>query len=55
MTELETLVAKLDEIMTLVLAEMNPEPETDLEKQRRELQTEVDIYELKARLVILKK
>lgn len=54
MTEIEILVAKIDDLISM-LNTMNEPGETSLEIQKRELQTEVDIYELQARLVILKK
>lgn len=53
MTEdVTALVQKIDDLIS-TLNTMNQPNESDLEIQRNELRTQVDIYELQARLKIL--
>ena len=54
MTELETLTASITSLVELFSA-MNQPTMSEMEIQRRDLQTQVDIYELQARLAILNK
>ena len=57
MTEVEVLVGKIDDLVSMLqtMKDDNTHELSDLEIQRNELQTQVDIYELQARLAILKK